>query len=195
MDKNIDLIRLIRGRRSIRKYKKKEIPDEIILKILEAGQWAPSASNNQPWRFIIIRDATLRKEIGNLCSILGVVNSFVEKAPLIIVIFSEYSHRWVEVDCSMCAQNMMLEAHSLGIGSCFIGAFDRKGIKNLLSLPEKSKIIGLITFGYSDKEEKSPGRYDLEKLVFYEKFSKRKINISLFKKIMFFFAGKILREN
>ncbi len=195
MDKNIDLIELIKGRRSIRKYKKKEIPEEIILKILEAGQWAPSASNNQPWRFVIIRDAILRKEVGNLCTILGVVNRFVEKAPLIIVIFSEYSHRWVEVDCGMCAQNMMLEAHSLGIGSCFIGAFDRNGIKNLLSLPEKFKIIGLITFGYPDEKENPPGRYDLKKLAFYEKFSKSKINISLFQRIMFFFAGKILRKN
>lgn len=127
-----DILEIIKSRRSIRNYKKEKIKDEDILKILEAGRWAPSASNNQPWRFIVVLDQELIKKIGDACKILT-INSFVKTSPLILIIYSEKKHKWVDLDCGMCSQNMMLEAHTLGIGSCFIGAYRENKIKNIVN--------------------------------------------------------------
>lgn len=179
-----DIVEIIKSRRSIRNYKKEKIKDEDILKILEAGRWAPSASNNQPWRFIVVKDQELIKKIGDACKILT-INSFVETSPLIVIIYTEKKHRWVDLDCGMCAQNMMLEAHSLGIGSCFIGAFRENKIKKIVNLPSEFNIVGLITFGYKEMEKGFSERLNLEDLIMYDYYRKegyfkeikRKINI------------------
>jgi len=167
-----DILEIIKTRRSIRHYKKEKIKETEILKIIEAGRWAPSASNNQPWRFIVVQNEEIIKKIGDACKILT-INSFIENSPLIIIIYTEKKHRWVDLDCGMCAQNMMLEAHSLGIGSCFIGAFREKKIKEITNLPEDFNIIGLITFGYKESEKESSPRLDLENLITYDFYKKR----------------------
>lgn len=166
-----NILEIIKSRRSIRNYKKEKIKDEDILKILEAGRWAPSASNNQPWRFIVVKDQELIKKIGDACKILT-INSFVENSPLIVIIYSEKKHRWVDLDCGMCAQNMMLEAHSLGIGSCFIGAYRENKIKDIVNLPREFNIVGLITFGYIESGKNFSERLNLEDLMMYDCYKK-----------------------
>lgn len=179
-----DILEIIKSRRSIRNYKKEKIKDEDILKILEAGRWAPSASNNQPWRFIVVKDQELIKKIGDACKILT-INSFVETSPLVVIIYSEKKHKWVDLDCGMCAQNMMLEAHSLGIGSCFIGGYRENKIKKIVNLSDEFNVIGLITFGYSESGKNFSERLNIEDLIMYDYYKKegyfkeikRKINI------------------
>jgi len=123
-----DIIEVIKSRRSIRRYKEEKIPRATVIEILEAGRWAPSSTNNQPWRFVVIDDETIIQQVASESMAFG-INLFVRYAPLIIVIYTFATHRWVEVDCGICAENMMLEAHSLGVGSCFIGAFNERGVK------------------------------------------------------------------
>lgn len=171
MENNYDLLHMIKTRRSIRKYKDKEIPEELILKVIEAGRWSPSASNRQPWRFLVLTDRDLVRNTGDLCSVLGLLNRFAVMASAIIVIFSESRHRWVNIDCGMCAENIMLEAHSLDLGTCFIGAFKEKEIKRLLNLPKTVRIIGLITLGYPDEERKPTTRYNIEDIAFFNRIS------------------------
>lgn len=179
-----DILEIIKSRRSIRNYKKEKIKDEDILKILEAGRWAPSASNNQPWRFIVVKDQELIKKIGDACKILT-INSFVETSPLVVIIYSEKKHKWVDLDCGMCAQNMMLEAHSLGIGSCFIGGYRENKIKKIVNLSDEFNVIGLITFGYIESRKNFSERLNIEDLIMYDYYKKegyfkeikRKINI------------------
>ena len=177
-----DILEIIKSRRSIRNYRKEKIKEDEIIKILEAGRWAPSASNNQPWRFIVVNDEQLIKKIGDACKILT-INSFVETSPVVVIIYSEKKHRWVDLDCGMCAQNMMLEAHSLGIGSCFIGAFREKKIKELVNLPDQFNVVGIISFGYKESEKEPTPRLNLEDLVKYNFYSKNKIKTELNKKI------------
>jgi nitroreductase len=177
-----DILEIIKSRRSIRNYRKEKIKEDEIIKILEAGRWAPSASNNQPWRFIVVNDEQLIKKIGDACRILT-INSFVENSKVLVIIYSEKKHRWVDLDCGMCAQNMMLEAHSLGIGSCFIGAFREKKIKELVNLPDQFNVVGIITFGYKESEKEPTPRLNLEDLVKYNFYSKNKIKTELNKKI------------
>lgn len=177
-----DILEIIKSRRSVRNYKKEKIKEDEILKILEAGRWAPSASNNQPWRFIVVNDEQLIKKIGDACKILT-INSFVETSPVVVIIYTEKKHRWIDLDCGMCAQNMMLEAHTLGIGSCFIGAFREKKIKQLVNLPEQFSVVGIITFGYKESEKEPTPRLNLDDLVKYNFYSKNKIKTELNKKI------------
>ncbi len=166
-----ELFELIKKRRSIRKYSKEPVKKEDVLKIIEAGSWAPSASNNQPWRFIVITDRELIRNIGGQCTYFS-LNNFVKEASLIVVMYTERKHRWTNIDCGMCAQNMMLEAYSLGIGSCFIGAYRERKVKEILNLPQAFKIVGIITFGYISEKPLAPSRIPAEELVKWEKYSK-----------------------
>jgi nitroreductase len=194
MENTFDLLELIKTRRSIRKYKGKEVSKELIMKVLEAGRLAPSASNNQPWRFVVVSDIDLIKKIGASSTVIGVINRFVETAPVIVVIFSQAHHRWVDLDCGICAQNIMLEAHSLGLGTCFIGAFRRNNIKNILGIPEKARIIGLITLGYTGEEEQPTSRYEIDKIVFFDRVSNPKSQVGKDKNFILNFVGKILKK-
>ncbi len=164
---NEDILKLIKERRSVRKYKKQKIERENILKILEAGRFAPSAENNQPWRFFVLTSEEKIKEVGSNCR-LAFLNTFAPEAALIIVIYTDRKHRFVETDCALCAQNMMLEASSIGIGSCYIGAFREKRIKKLLNLDEKQRIIGLIAFGYPAEFPIAPDRLPLEAIAKFD---------------------------
>lgn len=189
-----DILHIITSRRSVRNYKKEKIKEEEIKKVLEAGRWAPSASNNQPWRFIVVDDEEQIKKIGEVAKILT-VNNFVANSPLIIIIYTERRHRWVDLDCGMCAQNMMLEAHSLGIGSCFIGAFREKKIKEIVNLSQDFYIVGLITFGYPEGETRKKERIELKELVKYNYYSKENIKPKPnFKHLILSIIGKFFKK-
>lgn len=170
-----NLLEIIKKRRSIRKYKDKKIPDELVKKILEAGRWAPSAANNQPWRFVVVNKKEIIRKLGKNSRYFS-VNKHVEDSPLIIVIYTSKRHKWVDLDCGMAAQNMMLEAYSLGIGSCFIGAYRERRIKEILSLSENTRIVGIITFGYPEEilEKEERYRFKLEEITYFNKYSKEK---------------------
>jgi nitroreductase len=150
------IIEAIKARRSVRAYSDKAIPVEIIEQVLEAGRYAPSSLNTQPWKFAVITDkrliadlsAAIKNFMRGLLALLPVLRIFVSElrdekmagvlkktvhgegdtvfysAPLLILIVSEKNGRWVRVNCALAAENMMLAAHSLGLGSCFIGRTD-----------------------------------------------------------------------
>jgi len=178
-----DLLEIIKSRRSVRRYQGEEVPDEAVTKCLEAARWAPSAVNNQPWRFVVIRDSKLREEIGETLKGFAAINSFVGNAPLIFVLYTESSHRWVELDCGMASQNLMLEAHSLGLGTCFIGAYNEKAIKDILGLSEKARIMGLIACGFPAEQPSPRSRLPLEKLVSYDRYFGKAAQPSFFKRL------------
>jgi nitroreductase len=194
MKDTFDMLELIKTRRSIRKYQDKEVPKDLIMKVLEAGRWAPSASNNQPWRFVVVRDKELIRKIGAFSTVIGAINRFIQTVPVILVIFSEAHHRWVDVDCGMCAQNIMLEAHSLGFGTCFIGAFREKDVKDILGIPQKARIIGLITLGYPSEEKKPTTRYEIETIAFFESVTKLWFRRDKVKNFILNFTGKIFKK-
>ena len=107
------------------------------------------------------------------------INRHVSEAPVIIAVCSkDKSYRWAPLDCAMASQNIMLEAHSLGLGSCFIGVFDENKIKELLGLPDKMGIVGLITLGYPDEKVDAPPRLELEEVVHYDAYRKDKSDAS-----------------
>ena len=162
-------IDLILSRRSIRRYETKDVPEEVLQKILETGRQAPSAANRQPIRFVVINDHNILK---NLCD--NLITRFVKYAPVAIVgcadIKSLLTGRWAVVDATIAMQNMVIAAWTLGIGSCWIGACNEKKVKKMLKIPDKWKVVALLTFGYPAEQPKERKKKPLEKLFSFNSF-------------------------
>ena len=165
----MSLIDLILSRRSIRNYKNKDIPEEVLQQILEAGRQAPSAANRQPIRFIVITDHDMLK---NLCESL--ITLFVKYAPVAIVgcadIKSLLTGKWAVVDTVIAMQNIVIAAWTYGIGSCWIGACNEEKIKKLLGIPDKWKFVALLTLGYPAEQPKPRRKKQFEKLFSFNSF-------------------------
>jgi len=178
------VINNIKNRRSIRKYKDKKIPKKLIKEIIEAGRYAPSSHNRQPWNFTIITNkkiidklsAEIRSWYNSLTKLgaslyfLKEVRKSVEEmrkrvksekdlffyqAPAVIIIHAPKKRFFLQ-DCSCAAQNMMLAARSLGIGSCWIGFADivfnnSRKIRKSIGIPASDKVMSTIALGYPKK--------------------------------------------
>ena len=120
-------IDFILNRRSIREYQDKEIPEDVLAKILEAGRQSPSAANRQPYHIVVVTDTKLRQELG------GLLSRFLKKAPVILVGCANpkamLTGKWATVDTTIALENMVLAAWSLGIGSCWVGSFNEQKVK------------------------------------------------------------------
>jgi len=154
----------ILGRRSVREYEKTAVPEDTIQQILRAGAMAPSAMDARPCRFVIVTDSNKLKELSDkVKSQLGVFGPKFAKrtklkedvvfygAPLLILIVAEKG-TWTEIDCALAAQNMMLRAYDLGIGSCFIGFAkvlkdDREALRSL-GIDDSQDLYCSLIFGY-----------------------------------------------
>ncbi len=164
----MEAMECIMTRRSIRKYTKKEIPEEDIQKILEAAMFAPSARNLRPWHFIVVDDRSILEKMAEVHPYAKMLLD----APCAIVVCAdekvqENSGYWAQ-DCSAALQNILLAAHSLGIGSVWLGVHPREertvGIVKLFGLPEKIKPLGIVSLGYPAEKPSNPQRFETEKI-------------------------------
>ena len=156
-------------RKSIRKYKKEHVSESVFNNILEAGRRSPSAVNMQPWHFVVIRDQEAKKA----CSFRG-YNEFTSEADFIVVGLYKPSEVVMErlslMDVTIALQNMVTAAWLQGIGACWLGAWDDAKLRNTLTLPEDSKIVGLITFGIPDEEPVQQPKKSLNEIVHFDKW-------------------------
>ncbi len=168
----MDILNLLKSRRSIRIYQDKPVPRDLLLQILEAGRWAPTGANLQPWHFIVVTDSETRKRIGDAARFFFIKSSHVEKAPVVLVLgFDTRKGKYGRYDATLAGGNMMTMATSYGLGTCWIGAFDEPKVKEILEIPKDIEVVGLITLGYSDESAEIPSRVELEKIVHWESWS------------------------
>jgi len=155
-----EMFKFLKERRSIRIYQDKMISDEEIEMILEAGRWTPSASNRQPWEFIVIKNKQFLAKIAKT----AIYGKFVMRAPLAIAIVGKIKENpnWYIQDTSLASMQMMLMAWSLGIGTCWIGSMDRKKAKELLGLSKDDFLLTILPLGYYKKIPKPTLRKELE---------------------------------
>ena len=162
-------IDFVLSRRSIRRYEKKDIPSDILEKIIEAGRQAPSAANRQPRRFVILTDYEIKKELSK-----GLFNRFLKNSPVVIVGCANpkdlLTGKWATIDTTISLQNMAIVAWALGIGSCWIGDFKEEKVKQLLNIPAKWKVVALVTFGYPAEKPKQRKKKSTKELFSYNKF-------------------------
>ena len=175
------VLKTIQERRSVVKFLPSTLDKETLEQILNAGRWAPSWINSQPWSFIVVTTKDLKRkigEIGNQKTFFSKAD-WMEDAAVVIVVAvdpDQDSFHYVE-DGAIAAQNMALAAHSLGYASYYLGIFEsitgnltaEEEIKNLLEIPERLRVIAVLPIGISERVPES-SRKDLETLVYYNKY-------------------------
>jgi len=145
----MDVLTALRTRRSIRKYKPEPVPEDKLRQVLEAGRIAPSAGNRQPWKFVVVTNPETRRLMVPACR----NQAFVGEAGAIIVACApDESLRWHMVDIGIAVDHMTLAAHSLGLGTCWIGAFEPEQVKQLLGIPAQVKVVCVLPLGVPDVE-------------------------------------------
>jgi nitroreductase len=184
----MQLIDLFKQRRSVRNFLDKPVEREKIMTCLEAARLAPSASNSQPWSFLVIDDPVLRDSLcKNAFSGPYFVNSFCRKAPVMLVVISERSKfltriaavfrgtQFYLIDIGISVEHFVLQAEELGLGTCWIGWFNESAVKNTLSIPESKRVDILVAVGYRDtsKPFNEPKREKLEDIIAFNSYKKQ----------------------
>lgn len=170
----MNVIDAIKTRKSVRSYLDKPIEEDKLNAVLEAGRHAPSATNRQEWRFVIVRDPEIREKIAEAAG----GQTFVGEAPVIIVACAEtdsYVMRCGQlcypIDVAIALDHITLAAAEAGLGTCWIGLFDEKKVKEILGIPEKIRVVALMPLGYStDPSSKEKSRLSLGKIVKYDRW-------------------------
>ncbi len=166
-------LELARARFSVRGYDPAPVSDEDLNKVVEAGRVAPSAANKQPWHFIVVRDEQRRRELST-----AYVKEWFWQAPVIIVVCVEPLKAWSRmdgknyawVDGAIAMDHMTLCATDLGLGTCWIGAFDPTKVKHVLGLPEGVEPVAMTPLGRPTSQPRPKTRKPLEEVVRYEKW-------------------------
>lgn len=149
----MDVIESIRIRRSVRRYLAQPIEEDVLNRLLDALRFAPSACNYQPWRFIVVRDRQMREAIARA----SCEQMFMAQAPIIVVGcgFPEKAYKTmggygnsVDIDLAIAIDHLTLAAAECGLGTCWIGAFDERAVKNLLAIPGDVKVVAMTPLGY-----------------------------------------------
>jgi nitroreductase len=158
----------IRTRRSIRAYKPDPVPEEVLRQVLEAARLAPSAGNRQPWLFVVVRDPAVKERLRE-----AYAAEWFVRAPVIICACGlpnrAYTRadgkNFVEVDVTIAMDHLVLAAWELGLGTCWIGAFDPAKVKEILALPREVEPLALTPLGYPAEEPAAKPRRPLEEIV------------------------------
>jgi nitroreductase len=172
---------IIQERGSIRKYKDTPIPSSDLQTILKAARLAQSAANRQPWQFIVVTDKALLEKLVDAAHWLDrPPQSSVSTAPTVIICIadSEMSRKvgpfdGFLIDLSIAIENMALTAWELGIGSCWIGAFQEDKVKALLNIPGKLRVVSLLTLGYADEQPRLKNRKTLNEIIHYQQYGQK----------------------
>jgi len=193
----MELFEAINNRRSIRRYKPDNVDDEKIDAILEAGRWAPSWTNSQCWRFVVVRDPELKAQLASTLlkiklrdkEVDNPATTAINTVPAVIVVCAEIGKSgsesspgggveyvtdkgdWFMFDTALAVQNMVLTAHALGLGTVIVGAFNAAQVEKILGIPEGNRVVSMIPIGVPDQEGKTPPRKDLSEIVKKDKWS------------------------
>ena len=171
----MDAIECMRGRRSVRKYLDVPVEWDKVATILDCGRLAPSAGNVQNWKFIVVGEKGTKEALAQAC----VQQLWIGNAPVVIVIVSEpekckryYGVRGERLysvqNCAAAAQNMLNAAHALGLGGCWVGAFDPEEARKVLKIPDELEPIAFTPLGYPDDQPRDKIRKPIEEIIRYD---------------------------
>lgn len=169
-----DILDIITSRRTIKQFSPKFVSWENITKVIDAARHAPSCGNIQNWKFIVVYDPAQKQKIAEsayeqydiaMAAVLIIVCAEPEKAERYYGLRGE--RLYTVQNCAAAVQNMLLEAHSLGLGSTWIGAFDEDSLRPLCSIPEEIRPQAIVAIGYPKEVPEKPSKYPLETLVYF----------------------------
>jgi len=163
------MLQLIRSRRSIRKFTGEAVDDEMIEKIIEAGTWAPSGLNNQPWKAAVIRDPSTKNTIAALTR----YSSIIENAPVLLVVFldtgASYDRTKDIQAMGAFIQNSLLAIHALGLGGVWLGEIlkNKEKVARIASAPDAFELMAVIALGHPAERGGTGTRKSVKEVVFY----------------------------
>ena len=156
----------IKDRRSIRTYKGERIPKDKLDKLLETARLAPSAANRQNWKFVVIENEQIKNQLVTACN----NQAFVGTSSHVIAGIGDSAQKWHQVDLAIALEHIVLEAVELGLGTCWIGAFNEDEVKKILKIPQDKKVVALLTVGVPAESPAARPRKVLEEIVAYNEY-------------------------
>jgi nitroreductase len=169
----MDVLEAIKQRRSIRQFTEQAIERELLEQILDAARWAPTAGNQQRWRFIVVTDPTVKEMVRKVSpGIFATPAAFIVICAEAAPDASDWDERTYLADCSISAQNIMLAAHALGLGSCVALSYARSAVQEILDIPDQVVPELIVILGYPAEAPLPPPRLPLSQIVFADKYGK-----------------------
>ena len=173
----------IKNRASITKYQNKDVPLDVLEKILLAGIFAPSAGNFQPWEFVVVRNKETKEHLTAACF----DQAWMTHAPVMVVVcinmrfasrvYGERGEKLYGIqDTAAACENILLSAQSLGLGSCWVGAFSEAKVSLAIESPEYVRPCAIIALGWPAEEPPPMQRHPLDEVVHFEKFGETPLN-------------------
>jgi len=169
----VDVFEAIKGRRSIRQFTDRAIDKDALERLLDAARWAPSAGNQQRWRFVVVTSSSQKELIRKFAP--GI---FLMPAAFIVICAEKApdANPWAEAtylaDCSIAAQNIMLAAYEMGIGTCVALSYAKVAISEILDLPENVEPLLVLTLGYPAEDPEPPPRLECSQIAFMDEYGK-----------------------
>jgi len=170
----MNLLETIKGRRSIRRYQSKEIPEDVLQKILEAVQWSPSWANTQCWELVLVKDPAIKESLQGIMAKGNPAKKSIVEAPVVIAMCAKLKSSgyykgevvtkfgdWFMYDIGLATQNLCLMAYDLGLGTVIAGLFDHDKAAKILQLPDGYEVVTLIPVGYAAADSKAPKRREI----------------------------------
>ncbi len=170
----MDFLALVTRRYSVRDYQDRDVEADTLARVLEAVRLAPSGSNRQPWRFVVVRDAETRRRLIPACA----GQHHVGEAPVVVAGVGLMPERVMRcgvpgdpVDVAIAMEHLALAAAAEGLGTCWIGAFYQDQVREILGIPAEFKVIELMTLGYPAGSARPKSRKPLDEIVCYDRWT------------------------
>jgi nitroreductase len=169
----MELKEAIKQRRSVRDYQDIPVPEDKLLKVLEAARLAPSGSNRQPWKFVVVKDSKTRQKLAKA----AMEQTWIATAPVVIAAVATMPGLMMicevpdyPVDLAIAVDHMTLAAADEGLGTCWIGAFSQEKVHDILGIPKKYQVVALLPLGFPKQPASPKTRKSLNEIICYETF-------------------------
>lgn len=178
------LMEIIKGRRSIRRYEEREIPEQVLQQVLESIQWSPSWANTQCWEVVVVQDPAQKERLQGTLKDTNPAKKAIGQAPVVLVLCGKtkssgfYKGKvttkfgdWFMFDLGVATQSLCLTAYDLGLGTVIVGMFDHDKAKGILGVTEEFELVALIPMGYPAKDARPTKRREISEFTHYSEFS------------------------
>ena len=182
----MDIMEVIKERRSVRAYRPDPIPEETVQTVLEAVQWSPSWANTQCWEVVVVKDAETKRRLAETLTSTNPARKGIMQAPITFALVAIEGRAgffkgeaatdkgdWYMFDCGIAIQTLCLTAHAEGLGTVIVGAFDAAKAAEILQVPSGRAIVAMTPLGYPATTPSPPKRKEMETFVFYEEYGRR----------------------
>ena len=178
-----DLMEIIKGRRSIRRYQDQEIPEQDLNQVLEAIRWSPSWANTQCWEAIVIKDLSIKQKLQEALSTGNPAAKATGEAPVVIALCGKLERSgykkgeattkfgdWFMFDLGIATQSLCLAAHNLNLGTVIVGLFNHNKAGDILKVSKDYEVVALVPLGYPAQKGSAPPRREIDEFVHYDTF-------------------------